>query len=174
MFIQVILTVLLGLIGQNPVLVASESSITYSMKHKLHKWEGVAREMNVAAKWNEKNEMNQISVQVKISAFNSGMASRDRQMLEVTDAATHPTITFTSSDMDYTDKGIVVKGKLQFHGVTRDMQTVVKMIKNNNRTEYIGSFPILLEDYTIKRPSLLFVKVDNQVDIRFRIVLADR
>lgn len=174
MFIQVILTVLLGLIGQNPVLVAGESSITYSMKHKLHKWEGVAREMTVAAKWNERNEMNQISVQVKISSFNSGMASRDRQMLEVTDAATHPTITFTSSDMDYTDKGIVVKGKLQFHGVTRDMQTVVKMIKNNNRPEYIGSFPILLEDYTIKRPSLLFVKVDNQVDIRFRFVLADR
>ncbi|MFM7358987.1 MAG: hypothetical protein ACKO1T_10460, partial [Sediminibacterium sp.] len=62
----------------------------------------------------------------------------------------------------------------QFPGVTRDMQTVVKMIKNNNRTEFIGSFPILLEEYTIKRPSLLFVKVDNQVDIRFRIVLADR
>ncbi|MCE2974614.1 MAG: YceI family protein [Sediminibacterium sp.] len=144
------------------------------MKHKLHKWEGVATEMNVTAKWNDRNEMNQIAVQVKISAFNSGMASRDRQMLEVTDAATHPTITFSSSEMDYTDKGIVVKGKLQFHGITRDMQTVVKMIKKNNRTEYTGSFPILLEDYTIKRPSLLFVKVDNQVDIRFRIVMTDK
>jgi polyisoprenoid-binding protein YceI len=174
MFIQVILTVLLGILLQNPGLDSGASSITYSMKHKLHKWEGVAKEMNVAAKWNERNEMNQISVQVKISAFNSGMASRDRQMLEVTDAVTHPTITFSSSEMDYTDNGIVVKGKLQFHGITRDMQTVVKMTKNNNRTEYIGSFPILLEEYTIKRPSLLFVKVDNQVDIRFRIVFMSK
>ena len=174
MFIQVILTVLLGFLVQNPGLDSGESSITYSMKHKLHKWEGVAKEMNVAAKWNEHNEMNQISVQVKISAFNSGMASRDRQMLEVTDAVTHPTITFSSSEMDYTDNGIVVKGKLQFHGINRDMQTVVKMTKNNNRTEYIGSFPILLEEYTIKRPSLLFVKVDNQVDIRFRIVFMSK
>ena len=174
MFIQVILTVLLGILLQNPGLDSGASSITYSMKHKLHKWEGVAKEMNVAAKWNERNEMNQISVQVKISAFNSGMASRDRQMLEVTDAVTHPTITFSSSEMHYTDNGIVVKGKLQFHGITRDMQTVVKMTKNNNRTEYIGSFPILLEEYTIKRPSLLFVKVDNQVDIRFRIVFMSK
>ena len=174
MFIQVILTVLLGILLQNPGLDSGASSITYSMKHKLHKWEGVAKEMNVAAKWNERNEMNQISVQVKISAFNSGMASRDRQMLEVTDAVTHPTITFSSSEMDYTDNGIVIKGKLQFHGITRDMQTVVKMTKNNNRTEYIGSFPILLEEYTIKRPSLLFVKVDNQVDIRFRIVFMSK
>jgi polyisoprenoid-binding protein YceI len=174
MFIQVILTVLLGILLQNPGLDSGASSITYSMKHKLHKWEGVAKEMNVAAKWNERSEMNQISVQVKISAFNSGMASRDRQMLEVTDAVTHPTITFSSSEMDYTDNGIVVKGKLQFHGITRDMQTVVKMTKNNNRTEYIGSFPILLEEYTIKRPSLLFVKVDNQVDIRFRIVFMSK
>jgi polyisoprenoid-binding protein YceI len=174
MFIQVILTVLLGILLQNPGLDSGASSITYSMKHKLHKWEGVAKEMNVAAKWNERNEMNQISVQVKISAFNSGMASRDRQMLEVTDAVTHPTITFSSSEMDYTDNGIVVKGKLQFQGITRDMQTVVKMTKNNNRTEYIGSFPILLEEYTIKRPSLLFVKVDNQVDIRFRIVFMSK
>lgn len=174
MFIQVILTVLLGFLVQNPGLDSGESSITYSMKHKLHKWEGTARQLNVAAKWNERNVMNQISVQVTISAFNSGMASRDRQMLEVTEAATHPTITFTSSDLDYTDKGIIVKGKLQFHGITRDMQTVVKMIKNNNRTEYTGSFPILLEDFAIKRPSLLFVKVDNQVDIRFRIVMTDK
>lgn len=174
MFIQIILTVLLGFVLQNPGLDSGESSITYSMKHKLHKWEGVARQMNVAAKWNERNVMNQISVQVTISAFNSGMASRDRQMLEVTEAATHPTITFTSNDLDYTDKGIIVKGKLQFHGITRDMQTVVKMIKNNNRTEYTGSFPILLEDFAIKRPSLLFVKVDNQVDIRFRIVMIDK
>ncbi len=174
MFIQVILTVLLGFLVQNPGLDSGESSITYSMKHKLHKWEGVAKEMNVTAKWNDRNEMNQIAVQVKISAFNSGMASRDRQMLEVTDASTHPTITFSSSEMDYTEKGIVVKGKLQFHGITRDVQTVVKMTKNNNRTEYTGSFPILLEDYTIKRPSLLFVKVDNQVDIRFRIVFMNK
>jgi polyisoprenoid-binding protein YceI len=174
MFIHIFLTVLLGFIFQNPVLDSGESSITYSMKHKLHKWEGTARQLNVTAKWNERNLMNQISVQVTISAFNSGMASRDRQMLEVTEAAAHPTITFTSSDLDYTDKGIIVKGKLQFHDITRDMQTVVKMIKNNNRTEYTGSFPILLEDFAIKRPSLLFVKVDNQVDIRFRIVMTDK
>lgn len=129
MLIQLILTVLLGILLQNPGLDSGASSITYSMKHKLHKWEGVAKEMNVAAKWNERSEMNQIFIQVKISSFNSGMTSRDRQMLEVTEAGTHPTITFSSSEMDYTDKGIVVKGKLQFHGITRDMQTVVKMTK---------------------------------------------
>jgi polyisoprenoid-binding protein YceI len=174
MFIQFILPFLLGCIVQYPGFDSGASSITYSMKHKLHKWEGVAKEMNVAAKWNERSEMNQISIQVKISSFNSGMTSRDRQMLEITDATINPTITFISNDIAYTDKGIVVKGKLQFHGVTRDLQTVVKMTRNNNRIEYTGTFPILLEDYSIKRPSLFFVKVDNQVDIRFFIVFQEK
>jgi polyisoprenoid-binding protein YceI len=174
MFIQFILPFLLGCIVQYPGFDSGASSITYSMKHKLHKWEGVAKEMNVAAKWNERSEMNQISIQVKISSFNSGMTSRDRQMLEITDATINPTITFISNDIAYTDKGIVVKGKLQFHGVTRDLQTVVKMTRNNNRIEYTGTFPILLEDYSIKRPSLLFVKVDNQIDIRFFIVFQEK
>lgn len=174
MFIQFILPFLLGCIVQYPGFDSGPSSITYSMKHKLHKWEGVAKQINLAAKWNERNEMNQLFIQVKISSFNSGMTGRDRQMLEITDATNNPNITFTSNDIDYTDKGIVVKGKLQFHGVTRDLQTVVKMTRNNNRMEYTGTFPILLEDYSIKRPSLLFVKIDNQVDIRFFIVFQEK
>jgi len=54
------------------------------------------------------------------------------------------------------------------------LQTVVKMTRNNNRMEYTGTFPILLEDYSIKRPSLFFVKVDNQVDIRFMLVFQEK
>jgi hypothetical protein len=35
---------------------------------------------------------------------------------------------------------------------------------------FSGSLPVLLEDYKVERPGLLFVKVDNLVKIDFQVV----
>jgi hypothetical protein len=59
---------------------------------------------------------------------------------------------------------------MQFHGVERMIETKVKMEKVNNKWVFTGKLPILLEDYKVERPSLLFVKVDNLVQIDFKVV----
>jgi hypothetical protein len=40
----------------------------------------------------------------------------------------------------------------------------------NRRWVFSGSLPVLLEDYKVERPGLLFVKVDNKVQIDFQVV----
>jgi polyisoprenoid-binding protein YceI len=127
--------------------------------------------LKVATKWNDqKKEIEQISIVVGVASFNSGLSSRDSHMLEVLDALTYPRIIFSSSSVQYTADGIVVKGKMQFHGVERMIETKVKMEKVNNKWVFTGKLPILLEDYKVERPSLLFVKVDNLVQIDFKVV----
>ena len=134
------------------------------MRHKLHSWEGVSNGLKVATKWNEqKKEIEQISIVVGVASFNSGLSSRDSHMLEVLDALTYPRIIFSSTAIQYTPEGMMVKGKLQFHGVERMVQTKVKMEKVNNKW-------VLLEDYKVERPSLLFVKADNLIQIDFKVV----
>jgi polyisoprenoid-binding protein YceI len=155
---------------QNPTYDASVSSVTYSMVHKLHSWQGVSKDLKVATKWNEqKNEIEQISIVVNVSTFNSGLSSRDSHMMEVLDGLTYPRIIFSSSNVQYTSDGIIVKGKLQFHGVEKLIETKVKLEKNNRRWVFSGYLPVLLEDYKVERPGLLFVKVDNLVKIDFQV-----
>jgi polyisoprenoid-binding protein YceI len=161
---------MVSLFFQNPTFETTTSSVTYSMVHKLHSWQGVSKELKVATKWNEqKNEIEQISIVVNVATFNSGLSSRDSHMMEVLDGLTYPRIIFSSSNVQYTPDGILVKGKLQFHGVERMIETKVKLEKINHKWMFTGSLPVLLEDYKVERPSLLFVKVDNKIQIDFQV-----
>ena len=170
MLLHVLLSFILTLFFQNPSFETTASSVTYSMVHKLHSWEGVSKDLKVATKWNEqKNEIEQISIVVNVAKFNSGLSSRDSHMMEVLDGLTYPRIIFSSSNVQYTPDGILVKGKLQFHGVERMIETKVKLEKVNRKWMFTGSLPVLLEDYKVERPGLLFVKVDNLVKINFQV-----
>ena len=171
MLLHVIFSFIVSMFFQSPTYETSASSVKYSMVHKLHSWEGVSKELKVATKWNEqKNEIEQISIVVNVATFNSGLSSRDSHMMEVLDGLTYPRIIFSSSSVQYTPEGILVKGKLQFHGVERMIETKVKLEKQNRKLIFSGSLPVLLEDYKVERPSLLFVKVDNLVKIDFQVV----
>ena len=171
MLLHVIFSFIVSMFFQSPTYETSASSVKYSMVHKLHSWEGVSKELKVATKWNEqKNEIEQISIVVNVATFNSGLSSRDSHMMEVLDGLTYPRIIFSSSSVQYTPEGILVKGKLQFHGVERMIETKVKLEKQNRKLVFSGSLPVLLEDYKVERPGLLFVKVDNLVKIDFQLV----
>ena len=156
-----------------PTYDVTSSSITYTMKHKLHAWDGTSKQVNVASKWNG-DKLEHISVLAKVSSFNSGLSSRDSHMIEVLDALTIPNITFSSTSIKYNGADILATGKLQFHGVTKEVQFVVRARKDNNQWLYEGEFPVLLESYNVKRPSLLFVKADDLVKIRFVLVFKDK
>ena len=170
MLLHILFSFMVSLFFQNPTFETTTSSVTYSMVHKLHSWQGVSKELKVATKWNEqKNEIEQISIVVNVATFNSGLSSRDSHMMEVLDGLTYPRIIFSSSNVQYTPDGILVKGKLQFHGVERMIETKVKLEKINHKWMFTGSLPVLLEDYKVERPSLLFVKVDNKIQIDFQV-----
>ncbi len=171
MFLPILFLFFNSLFVQAPTFDNTTSTVKYSMRHKLHSWEGVSNGLKVATKWNDqKKEIEQISIVVGVASFNSGLSSRDSHMLEVLDALTYPRIIFSSSAVQYTPAGIIVKGKLQFHGIERMIETKVNMEKVNNNWVFTGTIPILLEDYKVERPSLLFVKVDNLVKVDFRVV----
>ena len=168
-----ILNILLSVFFQAPTYDITTSSITYTMKHKLHTWDGTSKQVNVASKWNG-DKLEQVSVLAKVSSFNSGLSSRDSHMIEVLDALSIPNITFSSTSIHYNGAAITVSGKLQFHGVTKDIQFNIREKKENNQLLYEGEFPVLLESFNVERPSLLFVKTDNSMNIKFSLVFKNK
>ena len=153
---------------QEPLL--EKSSITYHMKHKLHEWDGVSDKLKIQAVWDKSNNrITKIAVVTKVSSFNSGLSNRDSHMIEILDALTYPNVTFNSTSIMYNQNDILLKGQLQFHGVTQQINFNAKQFSLDDNLIFEGSFPIMLEDFKVKRPSLLFVKAENKIQIKFKI-----
>ena len=61
-------------------------------------------------------------------------------------------------------------GNLSFHGITKEFIIPVSFKKEENTIYVESDFSIMLTDFKIKRPSLLTVKIRNQVDIKVYLV----
>ena len=145
----------------------SLSSLTYAMKHALHAWTGTSREVACAAETDADGRITRVAATVKVKSFDSQNSNRDAHMLEVTDALTHPNITFSSTSVAPEAGGYLVRGNLSFHGVTKPFETKVVETKKNGRRIITGRFIFLLEDFGIERPTLMLVKTDNEVEVSF-------
>lgn len=73
-----------------------------------------------------------------------------------------------NGEIDYTKDGEYkarVKGQLQIHGQTREVETMGKIIVKNGRIITNALFNILLSDYKINIPSLVSDKISNNINI---------
>jgi polyisoprenoid-binding protein YceI len=143
----------------------TKSTITYYMKHALHAWTGVSREVNCIAETDAAGNVTKVAATAKVKSFDSKNSNRDAHMLEVTDALTHPNISFYSKSVSYKDGVCRVSGVLSFHGVERPMDIEAREERVDGRRRFRSSFVFLLEDFKIERPSLFMVKTDNEVKV---------
>ena len=149
-----------------------KSTITYHMRHKLHEWDGVSDKLKIQANWENAspaNKITKIAISTKVSSFNSALSNRDSHMIEVLEALSYPNIIFNSTSIVYNQNDLLVNGQLQFHGVTKQISFNAKQSDKEGNIFFEGTFPILLVDFKVKRPSLLFVKADNEIQIKFKL-----
>lgn len=145
----------------------AQSSIKYFMKHALHSWQGVSQEVNSIIQLNAQGDIEKVAATVPVKSFDSKNANRDSHMLEVTDALTHPNVSFYSTSISKTTDGYDVKGMLKFHGVEKPVNIQAKELREGSKRTITGGFIFLLEDHKVERPTLMMVKTDNEVRIAF-------
>lgn len=147
-----------------------KSTITYSMNHMLHAWDGTSSDLNGVVQLNAEGNIEKVAILSKVSAFDSKSSNRDAHMLEVTEALKYPNISFSSTAVTESATGeLEVKGTLQFHGVKKEISFKGLRNKKGNSTVVTGNFIFLLEDFNIERPSFMLKKVDNEVKVAFEV-----
>lgn len=149
----------------------NESTITYAMKHLLHSWEGVSKEVSSVILTDEKRDViYQAAVSVKISSFDSKNANRDSHAIEATEAIKFPTISFASTAIKQDGSNLEITGTLTFHGVSKTItiNAVKKMVKN--KAEITGNFDVNMKDYNVDPPSLMGVATDEIIKMSFKMV----
>jgi polyisoprenoid-binding protein YceI len=148
----------------------SKSYIKYEMKHAVHSWTGVSKDLGCIVQLNANDEIEKVAATVKVKSFDSDNSNRDSHMLEVTDALTYPSISFYSTSVTRNASVYQVKGILSFHGFDRAIAFDMAEERSGKGRILKGTFKVLLEDYQVERPTLLMVKTDNEVKLELFVV----
>jgi polyisoprenoid-binding protein YceI len=151
----------------------AESSVSYTAVHKLHKVVGVAKKLEGRARILPDGQV-QAMVRVPVEAFDSGNGNRDAHVKESIGAARFPFVELKAVaqiDPNASNGTTTLKGNVTFHGVTRPVELPATFSSEGRRLSVTGTFPVSLEGHGVERPSLMFVKVDDRLEIAFQIVL---
>lgn len=157
--------------------VAAESALAYRLQHKLHSVEGVSKAVEGRARILPDGTV-QAMVRARVDSFDSGNGNRDAHAREVLEAARHPFVVLKVAGKAPAVAAfpatvdVPLRGELDFHGRTRPVEVAASVTwESPDRARVEADFPVSLEAHEIERPSLLFVKVEDRIDVSASLVL---
>lgn len=164
-----------------PAVAGAESwsgtgPVEYVLVHKFHqvvgkcgKAEGRALADGVDLK---------VMARAPVACFDSGNTNRDTNAMATVDAAHHPLVVvrgvakgFRLPDPGQTAK-VPVEASVELKGVEKPQAIELTVERKDAKTlEASFDFPVSLTAHGVERPSLLFVPVDDAVQIRGKLTL---
>jgi polyisoprenoid-binding protein YceI len=154
--------------AQGAHLVKEGSSVTYRLVHPLHKVEATSKEVTYKLDIDPaKKEIKRVEAEVDVTTFDSGNSNRDSHAMEVIDAISYPEAIFTSAAITQTADSLKITGSLTFHGLTREIVAAAATQWSPNRLQVAGGFDVSLTEFSIDRPSLLFMPVEDKLSFSF-------
>lgn len=159
------------------IVDGKQSTITYHLVHKLHRFDGVSHAVEGKARVPASGPA-QVMVRAPVESFDSGNSNRDEHMKETVEAARFPTV-----EVKALTEGISVpasfptkvekifKAQLGLHGQQQVFELPVTLeFVSANEAHATASFVTSLEAFKIARPSLLFVKVEDELRVDVKLV----
>jgi hypothetical protein len=150
----------------------AKSSATYKLVHKFHKVSGVSHKVEAKARILASGQA-QVMLRVPSESFDSGNVNRDEHMKETVESARYPNIEIKgvtdglqmpASFPATLEKSL--KAVVDFHGVQRQQEIPVQIVfESATRIHAVCHFSISLDAFKIDRPALLFIKVDDKLDL---------
>ena len=155
-----------------PVTIdADQSFISYDGRHPAHNWTGVSKEIKGSFIFDKDNPTaSNVDLFVPVFSFDSKNSNRDSNMLDVIEDYFYPTVSFTSAGIIKQENQYYIKGLLFFHGIKKEITIPVNFTLDDKKIKVDADFSISLTDYKIKRPSLLTIKMKDDITIKLFLV----
>jgi polyisoprenoid-binding protein YceI len=157
------------------VVDPAESSLKYTVIHKLHKVEATSKQVEGKAVVRGDSALTEVRAQV--ASFRSGDGNRDEHMDEVMNVGTYPMVVLKGivpvASGELPPGPVRMNAQLELHGVKKAYQIPVTITpRPDGSLRVTSNFDVGLDAHQIDRPSLLFVKIDDachvDVDVVFR------
>ncbi|HEY2988523.1 MAG TPA: YceI family protein [Candidatus Binatia bacterium] len=119
-----------------------------------------------------------VSLVIDAASYNSNIGLRDQDVQEYyLEVQRYAVIRLDSAGVQEVARPrsaeepwrITLKARLELHGVKKELTAPVRLVYQGNKIVAQGSFQILLDDFKIDVPRLLFMKAGNRIDVDFRI-----
>lgn len=112
-----------------------------------------------------------------LATLDTGIGKRDRDMRQTLETDKYPFAEFygsLTSEFDTSsteEQNAVVKGNFKIHGVEREIEVEGTLQLTDEGLLLKANWILLLKDYEIEPPSILFVKVDQEQKIEIEALL---
>lgn len=147
----------------------SESTMTYRLVHPMHEIEATSKEVDYRIEIDSTTKtITKVSAHVDVTSYDSGNSSRDSHAMEAIDALTYPEASFNSTAVERIGDSLIVRGRLTFHGVTKDAVMRASATMSEHRLTVEGAFEISLTAFSVERPSLLLIPAEDILRFSFK------
>ena len=114
------------------------------------------------------------SIKIQTLSLKSDNTKRDEHMYEALNAKTYPSIIFTIQTIKpLQNNSYAIEGVLKFNNVEKQISSIATLKEDKNSFTIKGSFEILLTQFHLSPPTLLFLSVRDQVDIVYSLDLQE-
>jgi polyisoprenoid-binding protein YceI len=161
------------------VVEPAASVVKFHLHHKMHEVDGRSTQIEGKAILGDDGKV-MTMVRIPAASFDTADANRDSHLRETLDTGKFPYVVFkgvTTMTMPVAWGKPVqaqLQGELDFHGVKRPITVPATISLGQDGATVNAKFPVNLEAHRIERPALLFIKVDEEVqlDVALKLKLA--
>lgn len=155
-------------------------SLTFDVSAQSHQVHGTSNAFSGSIS-GDPSDLTAAKIQISLdpSTFDTDNKSRDKVMREKSlEVDKYPAIEFVSSQIESSNKelpagktvDITIKGMLKLHGMEKEMSIPVKVLLEGDKLTTDGDMALVLDDWKIFRPRILFFRLQNDIKIHFKIV----
>ncbi len=161
------------------VIVPRLSNLTFDVSAQLHHVHGIGNRFSGTITGDPSDiAAAKISVKLDPASFNTDNEKRDKDMREKCfELAKYPFIEFNSTSIQADQKElktgqpvkVTIKGMLKMHGLEKEVSVPATIQLTDDTLNAEGDMAVVLDEWKILRPKVLFVQLQNDVSIHFKI-----
>ena len=103
---------------------------------------------------------------IEMGLFSSDNEDRDEHMHEADEASLFPKAIYNLSSVTMEEDGVyTLHGNLEFHGQTKPFMATAEITDKNGEITISATSKILVSDFGVEMPCMVFMCVRDQVDI---------
>ncbi|AOP35483.1 hypothetical protein A0128_17550 [Leptospira tipperaryensis] len=154
-----------------------KKEITFFAIHPMKEVHGVCKEVQIdspkiQAAGTGYKLLAPFQIKVPVLKLHSGDESRDSHIMEILGYPDTPEILVVIESVSQTGESYSIKGKLTIHGTTQSFESSAKVeSKDAGQIRVAGTVYIKFSDFKLERPSLLFVKAKEEIEIGFDFLI---
>lgn len=155
--------------AQAPQQYSLEGKVVYSASYALGRWQGTNTSLTGTATWNPSTGEMDGKVCIDLTRFDSGNPLRDADGRGVFQVNQYPQSCLTPRKLTVQGENAVLVGTLDLHGITREISASGTLAKDGPAYVFKGGFATKFSQWNMQRPSLIFVTVDDPVDVQVEL-----